>query len=323
MARRPRRRWTRRSRARPDDVRRLAAVDGLAELDARASASARACPRLVEWRERGRATTKRASFARPALLGPADRRAGVTDRAAQVARSSAWRRRRNGGNRTGRVFTGDSLGRLAVRLAAPGRPRRAGRRASTPGDGQRLVGTRMVATVRCAPPANKPTTGRAGHLSARGSRAGDRARRDAVRVVVALGGFGWDGALRALAAAGYVVPRPQPEVRPRRRGRSSASRDGGTADAPRLLPPQPAEHLHRPPDPERCSTTSSAGPPRCAPSVIRSGRPSDHFRWRPGAPLYPNRLEEVALKAIQSGFESQRGHHAGSRGLSICCTNGP
>jgi len=67
----------------------------------------------------------------------------------------------------------------------------------------------MVATVRCAPPANKPTV----------------AERDAcapwinrelallapmLRVVVALGAYGWDGALRALAGAGFVVPRPKP-----------------------------------------------------------------------------------------------------------------
>ncbi len=77
------------------------------------------------------------------------------------------------------------------------------------GDGQALVQTRMVATVRCAPPANKPTV----------------AERDAcapwinqevallapsLRVVVALGAYGWDGALRALAGAGFAVPRPKP-----------------------------------------------------------------------------------------------------------------
>ena len=67
----------------------------------------------------------------------------------------------------------------------------------------------MVATVRCAPPENKPTV----------------AERDAcapwinrelelltptMRVVVALGAYGWDGALRGLAGAGFVVPRPKP-----------------------------------------------------------------------------------------------------------------
>ncbi len=76
-------------------------------------------------------------------------------------------------------------------------------------DGQRLVGVRMVAAVRCAPPANKPTP----------------AERDTcrpwlvrelellaptVRVVVALGGFAWQALLPVLAGAGYQLPRPLP-----------------------------------------------------------------------------------------------------------------
>ena len=68
----------------------------------------------------------------------------------------------------------------------------------------------MVATVRCAPPLNKPTTERAGHLPAVDPR-GDPLVEPSLRVVVALGGFGWTGALDALAAAGYVVPRPRPK----------------------------------------------------------------------------------------------------------------
>jgi uracil-DNA glycosylase family 4 len=77
------------------------------------------------------------------------------------------------------------------------------------GDGQRLIDTRMVAAVRCAPPDNKPTT----------------VERDTcapwmdvevalvaphVRVVVALGSYGWDAALRSFRANGYAVPRPKP-----------------------------------------------------------------------------------------------------------------
>jgi uracil-DNA glycosylase len=114
----------------------------------------------------------------------------------------------NGGNRTGRVFTGDSSGDwLFASLHRVGLATRA--RSEHAGDGQRLVSTRMVATVRCAPPANKPT------IVERDTCAPWINRELAVlapalRVVVALGAYGWDGALRALAGAGYDVPRPKP-----------------------------------------------------------------------------------------------------------------
>jgi uracil-DNA glycosylase len=67
----------------------------------------------------------------------------------------------------------------------------------------------MVATVRCAPPDNRPTT------EERDTCAPWIQREvtflaPSVRAVVALGGYGWDGALRSLAGAGYVVPRPKP-----------------------------------------------------------------------------------------------------------------
>ncbi|MEO6511421.1 MAG: uracil-DNA glycosylase family protein, partial [Nocardioides sp.] len=77
------------------------------------------------------------------------------------------------------------------------------------GDGQRLIGARMVATVRCAPPKNKPTT-------AERDTCQPWIRREialvasSLRVVVALGAFGWAGTLDAFAAAGYAVPRPRP-----------------------------------------------------------------------------------------------------------------
>jgi uracil-DNA glycosylase family 4 len=184
-------------------VRRLARADSLAELDARVSVCG-TCPRLVRWRE-DVARDKRASFAdqpywgRP-IAGWGDPAPGILI----VGLAPAA----NGGNRTGRVFTGDSSGDwLFASLHRVGLAARS--TSEHAGDGQRLIGARMVATVRCAPPANKPTT----------------AERDAcapwinaevemllphLRVVVSLGAFGWDGALRALAGAGLVVPRPKP-----------------------------------------------------------------------------------------------------------------
>jgi uracil-DNA glycosylase len=187
-----------------DDVRRLALVDDLGELDARVSVCS-ACPRLVAWREQV-ADQKRASFAdqpywgRP-IAGWGDEHPSVLI----VGLAPAA----NGGNRTGRVFTGDSSGDWLFaslhRVGLAAQPT-----SEHSGDGQRLLGARMVATVRCAPPLNKPTT-----LERDTCQPWIRQEialvADSLRVVVALGGFGWTGALDALAAAGYVVPRPRPK----------------------------------------------------------------------------------------------------------------
>jgi uracil-DNA glycosylase family 4 len=188
----------------PDDVRRLATTDDLAELDARVSVCA-ACPRLVAWRETV-AHSKRASFADQPYWGRPI--AGWGDPAPSVL-IVGLAPAANGGNRTGRVFTGDSSGDWLfaslhrVGLAAQATSEHAG-------DGQRLLGARMVATVRCAPPQNKPTTDERDTCQ-------PWIRREiqlvaaSLRVVVALGGYGWAGALDAFAAAGYAVGRPRPK----------------------------------------------------------------------------------------------------------------
>jgi uracil-DNA glycosylase len=106
------------------------------------------------------------------------------------------------------VFTGDRSGDwLFAALHRVGLAVRA--TSEHAGDGQRLVSTRMVAAVRCAPPANAPTP----------------AERDtcspwldaelvfvlpSVRAVVCLGSVGWDAAWRALGRQGVEVPRPRP-----------------------------------------------------------------------------------------------------------------
>ncbi|NUP34413.1 MAG: uracil-DNA glycosylase, partial [Streptomycetaceae bacterium] len=113
-----------------------------------------------------------------------------------------------GGNRTGRMFTGDRSGDVLVRAlydlglaTLPTSTRR--------DDGLELRGVRFTAPVHCAPPANRPTPDER-----------DRCRPWLVRelqllkptlgAVVALGAFGWQAALPALAAAGWQVPRPRP-----------------------------------------------------------------------------------------------------------------
>jgi uracil-DNA glycosylase len=195
----------------PSAVRRLTHTDDLAELDARVSVCS-ACPRLVRWRE-DVARDKRASFADQPYWGrpiagwgaPTTGAGGAGEEARLVIFGLAPAA--NGGNRTGRVFTGDSSGDWL--FASLHRVGLATRPTSVhAGDGQRLVGARMVAAVRCAPPANKPT------VAERDTCAPWINRELALlaptaRVVVALGGYGWDAALRALAGAGYVVPRPK------------------------------------------------------------------------------------------------------------------
>jgi uracil-DNA glycosylase family 4 len=189
-------------------VRRLAATDDLRELEARTSTCA-ACPRLVRWRE-DVARDKRASFAaqpywgRPIAGWGAPTTGTGEARIVVVGLAPAA----NGGNRTGRVFTGDSSGDwLFASLHRVGLATR--ERSEHAGDGQALVHTRMVATVRCAPPANRPTVVERDTCAPWVNRE-LQLLAPTLRVVVALGAYGWDGALRALAGAGYAVPRPKP-----------------------------------------------------------------------------------------------------------------
>lgn len=174
----------------------------LSELDHQVS-TCRACPRLVAWREEV-ARVKRAAFAgeeywaRPVPgFGPPDARLALVGLAPAA----------HGGNRTGRMFTGDPSGDFlyaalhAVGLASqPTSVRR--------GDGLELYGTRITAPVKCAPPENKPT-----------AEERDNCRpwliselellRPTLRAVVVLGGFGWQALLPVLASC-WQVPRPRP-----------------------------------------------------------------------------------------------------------------
>ncbi len=184
-------------------VRRLAATPELAELDARVSVCS-ACPRLVRWRE-DVARDKRASFADQPYWGRPIPGWGAAEPGVLVVGLAPAA---NGGNRTGRVFTGDSSGDWL--FASLHRVGLAAQETSVhAGDGQRLVGARMVATVRCAPPANKPTPDERDACAPWINREVSLLL-PGLRVVVALGAFGWDGALRALAGAGLEVPRPRP-----------------------------------------------------------------------------------------------------------------
>ena len=112
----------------------------------------------------------------------------------------------HGGNRTGRVFTGDASGDfLFAALHAVGlADRPTSVRAD---DGLTLIDTYITASVRCAPPANKPTVEERDTCAPwLALELGLLAR---VGVIVALGAFGWDAALRVLAEQGHIV-RPKP-----------------------------------------------------------------------------------------------------------------
>jgi uracil-DNA glycosylase len=186
------------------DVVRLAGeAKTLAELEAAVSVC-RACERLVQWRE-DVATTKRRSFAdqpywgRP-IAGWGDDEPGVL--IAGLAPAA------HGGNRTGRIFTGDRSGDWL--FAALHRVGLASQPTSVhAGDGQRLIGTRMVAAVRCAPPANAPTPAERDTCSP-WFRSEFAMVLPSVRAIVCLGQFGFDQVLKALVALGYPLPRPRP-----------------------------------------------------------------------------------------------------------------
>ena len=156
----------------PAEVRALAAGAGtLAELTARQSVC-RACPRLVEWREQVARVKRRAHRDEPYWGRPIAGWGDDRPRILIVGLAPAA----HGGNRTGRVFTGDRSG--DVLFASLHRCGLAARPDSIrAGDGQRLLHTRVAAAVRCAPPAQQAHRGRTGHVRAvadRGTRLPDR-----------------------------------------------------------------------------------------------------------------------------------------------------
>jgi uracil-DNA glycosylase family 4 len=161
------------------------------------------CPRLVAWREQvARERIKRfrdeTYWGRP-VPGFGDPNARILLLGLAPAA--------HGGNRTGRVFTGDASGDFLfaamheVGLANRSESRRAD-------DGLILTDAYVAAAVRCAPPANKPLP------SERDACAPYLAREltllDRVRVIVPLGAYAWASAFQAIASVTGVDPRPRP-----------------------------------------------------------------------------------------------------------------
>jgi uracil-DNA glycosylase len=209
------------------DVRELAAGAGtMAELAARQSVC-RACPRLVEWREQVASIKRKSSREEDYWGRPVPGWGEERPRILVVGLAPAA----HGGNRTGRIFTGDRSGDVLFAsmhrcgLAATATSVRAG-------DGQRLIGTRMAAAVRCAPPVNKPSVTErdtcAPWLVAEFAFAAP-----SLHVIVCLGGFAWQAAWATLRSAGYPVPRPRPpfghgrEVTLRTPAADNSKKEGG------------------------------------------------------------------------------------------------
>jgi uracil-DNA glycosylase family 4 len=160
----------------------------------------RRCPRLVAWREQV-ACEKRAAFRTEEYWGKPI--PGFGDPKARLL-ICGLAPAAHGGNRTGRVFTGDRSGDWLFGALFPAgfanQPTSVHRN-----DGLRLTDCYITACVRCAPPDNRPTI----------------AERDAcltylteelpllkgVRAIVCLGGFAWDGVLRVLREKGWTTNR--------------------------------------------------------------------------------------------------------------------
>jgi uracil-DNA glycosylase family 4 len=174
-------------------------VSGLAALAAEIH-ECRRCPRLVEWREQV-ARDKRAAFrdqtywGRP-VSGFGDPRARVILLGLAPAA--------HGANRTGRMFTGDRSGDFLY--AALHRTGFANQPVSTGvDDGLALTDCWITASVRCAPPANKPLPSERDNCAA-WLRA-ELALLERARVIVCLGAFAWDAGFRQLAPG--LRPRPR------------------------------------------------------------------------------------------------------------------
>jgi uracil-DNA glycosylase family 4 len=192
----------------------MSRADDLATLTAEIVACRR-CPRLVAWRERV-AVEKVARFRDETYWGqPVPGFGDPEARILIVGLAPAA----HGGNRTGRVFTGDASGDfLFAAMHAVGLASQAvGRRAD---DGLGLRGAYIAAAVRCAPPANKPTPKE--RATCQPFLVSELGLLGDVRVLVALGAIAWESAFRTIAALTSEDARPRPKF-----GHGAGARAGG------------------------------------------------------------------------------------------------
>jgi len=179
------------------------AADSLARVTAEVVACRR-CPRLVAWRECV-AREKVARFRDEEYWGrPVPGFGDPEARILIVGLAPAA----HGGNRTGRVFTGDASGDFL--FAAMHDVGLANQPTSVrPGDGLELTDAYIAAAVRCAPPGNKPLPSERDNCAPYLQR--ELALLSGVRAIVALGAYGWAAALRAVVAVSGAELRPRPK----------------------------------------------------------------------------------------------------------------
>ena len=176
---------------------------GLAGIE-RAVVACRKCPRLVAWREEVAAEPPKRFRGEDYWARPLP---GFGDPCARIL-LVGLAPGAHGANRTGRVFTGDRSGdwlyAALYRAGLASQPE-----AWAKDDGLVLTDSFITSVVKCAPPANKPTVGERDaclpYLEA------ELEALERVKVVVALGSFGWDGLLRASRASGIEIPKPKPK----------------------------------------------------------------------------------------------------------------
>ncbi len=166
----------------------------------------RRCPRLVQWREQV-AREKRAAYAHERYA--AHPLAGFGDPGARVL-VLGLAPAAHGGNRTGRIFTGDRSGDFLFasmwRTGFANQPTSVSR-----DDGLRVRDAWITAAVRCAPPANRPLP--AEREECLPWSVAELHLLPDIRVALCLGSFAWDAALRLRAALGEPsapLPRPRP-----------------------------------------------------------------------------------------------------------------
>ncbi len=165
--------------------------------------SCRACPRLVAWREEAAAHPPRRFQGQRYWGRPVPGFGDAGARLLVVGLAPAA----HGGNRTGRVFTGDASGDfLFAALHRAGFANQS--RSVSRDDGLVLVGAYVAAAARCAPPGNKPTP--AEFARCRPFLVREIAALPRLSVVLALGADAWRAAIEALVENGASRPRPLP-----------------------------------------------------------------------------------------------------------------
>jgi uracil-DNA glycosylase family 4 len=183
---------------------RLSKVKSLPLLD-KEIISCRKCPRLVQWREEV-AVVKRKSYEDQSYwgkpvpgFGPSDARIIIVGLAPGA----------HGANRTGRIFTGDSSGdwlyKALHKAALATIPT-----STSADDGQKLIDTRIICAVRCAPPDNKPSTQEKAECSDYLITEFDLLLPTA-RSFVALGSFAWSAIIKSLRTLDYQISTPTPK----------------------------------------------------------------------------------------------------------------